>query len=153
MQADSLPAEPHGKPENIGVGSLSLLQGVFPTQESNQGLQHCRWILYQLSYRGSPHSRQREQHMKGPTAERIMEPLRPSQASGWCTEHKGRQEAGVPRGCQGLRGGCHETAVSRDRHPNQPSSGQKKDGRTGGRAAEAGSISVVLPGSAGQPGA
>ena len=29
--------------------SLSLLQWIFPTQESNQGLLHCRWILYQLS--------------------------------------------------------------------------------------------------------
>ena len=53
LQADSLPAEPQGKPKNIGVGSLSLLQGIFPTQESNQGLLHCRWILYQLSYQGS----------------------------------------------------------------------------------------------------
>ena len=34
-------------------GSLSLLQWIFPTQESNQGLLHCRWILYQLSYQGS----------------------------------------------------------------------------------------------------
>ena len=33
-----------GKPKNTGVGSLSLLQGVFPTQESNWGLQHCRQI-------------------------------------------------------------------------------------------------------------
>ena len=32
------------------MGSLSLLQQIFPTQESNQGLLHCRWILYQLSY-------------------------------------------------------------------------------------------------------
>ena len=31
-----------------------LLQGIFPTQESNPGLLHCRWILYQLSYQGSP---------------------------------------------------------------------------------------------------
>ena len=38
--------------QNTGVGSLSLLQGIFPTQESNQGLLHCRWILY-LSYQGS----------------------------------------------------------------------------------------------------
>ena len=53
-QADSLPAEPQGKPKNTGAGSLSLLQGIFPTQESNQGLLHCRWILYQLSYQGSP---------------------------------------------------------------------------------------------------
>ena len=36
--------------QNTGVGSLSLLQGIFPTQESNQSLLHCRLILYQLSY-------------------------------------------------------------------------------------------------------
>ena len=54
LQADSLPAEPQGNPKNTRVGSLSLLQGIFPTQESNQGLLHCKWILYQLSYEGSP---------------------------------------------------------------------------------------------------
>ena len=48
LQADSLPAEPPGKPKNSGVGSLSLLQKL--TQKSNRGLLHCRWILYQLSY-------------------------------------------------------------------------------------------------------
>ena len=36
------------------MGSLSLLQGIFLTLELNQGLLHCRWILYQLSYQGSP---------------------------------------------------------------------------------------------------
>ena len=51
MQADSLPAEPLGKPKNTGVGSLSLLQGIFLTQELNRGLLHCRQILYQLSPR------------------------------------------------------------------------------------------------------
>ena len=40
--------------QNTGVGSLSLLQGIFPTQGSNPGLLHCRRILYQLSYKGSP---------------------------------------------------------------------------------------------------
>ena len=40
--------------QNTGVGSLSLLQGIFPTQGSNPGLPHCRWILYQLSYQGRP---------------------------------------------------------------------------------------------------
>ena len=40
--------------QNTGVGSLSLLQGIFPTQRSNPGLPHCRWILYQLSHQGSP---------------------------------------------------------------------------------------------------
>ena len=53
LQADSLPAEPQGKPKNTGVGSLSLLQQIFPAQELNQGLLHCRRILYQLSYEGS----------------------------------------------------------------------------------------------------
>ena len=53
LQVDSLPAEPQGKPGNTGVGSLSLLQQIFPTQELNQGLLHCRRILYQLSYDGS----------------------------------------------------------------------------------------------------
>ena len=33
--------------QNTGVGSLSLLQGIFPTQGSNPGLPHCRWFLYQ----------------------------------------------------------------------------------------------------------
>ena len=54
LQADSLPAEPQGKPQNTGVGSQSLLQGIFPTQGSNPCLPHCRQILYQLSHKGSP---------------------------------------------------------------------------------------------------
>ena len=40
--------------QNTGVGSLSLLQGIFPAQGSNPGLPHCRQILYQLSHKGSP---------------------------------------------------------------------------------------------------
>ena len=63
---------PHGNSpwnslgQNTGVGSLSLLQGIFPNQWSNPGLPHCRWILglnpglphhrqilYQLSHKGS----------------------------------------------------------------------------------------------------
>ena len=43
--------------QNTGVGSLSLLQGIFPTQGSNPGLLHCRQILYQLSHKGSPRPR------------------------------------------------------------------------------------------------
>ena len=35
------------------MDSLSLLQGIFPTQELNWGLLNCQWILYQLSYQGS----------------------------------------------------------------------------------------------------
>ena len=54
LPVDSLPAEPPGKPKNTGMGSLSLLQQIFLTQDSNRGLRHCRQILYQLSYQGSP---------------------------------------------------------------------------------------------------
>ena len=48
------PAESQGKPKNTGVGSLSLLQQIFLTQESNRVFLHCRQILYQQSYQGSP---------------------------------------------------------------------------------------------------
>ena len=54
---DSL--QPHGLNSlgpNTGVGSLSLLQRIFPTQESNPNLLHCRQILYQLSHKESPDS-------------------------------------------------------------------------------------------------
>ena len=57
--SDSL--RPHGlyspwnsSGKNTGVGSLSFLQGIFPTQVSNPGLPYCRQILYQLSYKVSP---------------------------------------------------------------------------------------------------
>ena len=54
LKAESLPSELPGNPKNTGVGSLSLLQRSFLTQELNWGLLHCRWILHQLSYHGSP---------------------------------------------------------------------------------------------------
>ena len=54
LQVDSLPAEPQEKPKNTGMGSLSLLQGIFLIQDSSLRLLHCRQILYQLSYEGSP---------------------------------------------------------------------------------------------------
>ena len=63
--AQSCPAlRPHGlyspwnSPDhNSGVGSLSLLRGIFPSQGSNPGLPHCRRILYHLSHKGSPVSK------------------------------------------------------------------------------------------------
>ena len=57
--SDSL--RPHGlcsprnpPDQNAGMGSHSLLQGIFPTQGPNPGFPHSRWILYQLSHQGSP---------------------------------------------------------------------------------------------------
>ena len=49
-----LPVEPQGNPKNTGVGNLSFIQGIFLTQVLNQGFLNCRWVLYQLSYQGSP---------------------------------------------------------------------------------------------------
>ena len=54
LRVDSLPPEPPVKPKNTGMGSLSLLQGNFSIQEPNPGFLNYRWILYQLSYPGSP---------------------------------------------------------------------------------------------------
>ena len=59
VESDSL--QPHGlyspwnsPGQNTGVHNHSFLQGIFPTQGSNPGLLHCKWILYQLSYQVSP---------------------------------------------------------------------------------------------------
>ena len=49
LQANSWLSEPLGKPKNTRVGSLSLLQGIFLTQELNQVLLYCRQILYRLN--------------------------------------------------------------------------------------------------------
>ena len=61
-----LTLQPHGlysprnsPGQNTGVHSLSLLQGIFPTQGSNPDLPYCRWILYQLSHKGSPDNSRR----------------------------------------------------------------------------------------------
>ena len=59
VASDSLrphgPYSPWNSPgQNTGVGSLSLLQGIFQTQGSNPGLPHCTGILYQLGHQGSP---------------------------------------------------------------------------------------------------
>ena len=40
--------------QNTVVGSPSLLQGIFPTQEPNPGFPHCKGTLYQLGHKGSP---------------------------------------------------------------------------------------------------
>ena len=52
--SDGLYSQWNSPGQNTGVGSLSLLRGIFPTQGLNPGLLHCRWILYQLSHEGSP---------------------------------------------------------------------------------------------------
>ena len=87
------------------MGSLSLLQRIFTTQESNPGLLHCRQILYQLSYEGSP-------SMIIPILQ--MRKLRSKEVEYFCTGHT--ESAATDEGrvfltlripaCHFRRGGC-----------------------------------------------
>ena len=54
LQLHGLHSPGNSSGQNTGVDSLSLLQGIFPTQGSNPGLPNCRQILYQLSHKGRP---------------------------------------------------------------------------------------------------
>ena len=85
LQADSLPSEPPGKPKNTEVGGLSLLRENFLTQESNWGISHCRQILYQLSYQGSPKGR-----VVSPSGNRTLV----SHLTGGDTHHYTKEEGG-----------------------------------------------------------
>ena len=53
LQPHSLYSPWNSPGQNSGVGSLSLLQGIFASQGLNPGLPHCGWVLYQLSYKGN----------------------------------------------------------------------------------------------------
>ena len=66
--------------QNTEVGSLSLLQEIFPTQESNQGLPQHRQILYHLDYQGSPDWE--NSHRQNPMEEREARQGRGSRSSG-----------------------------------------------------------------------
>ena len=68
--------------QNTGVDSLSLLQGIFPTQQWNPGLLHCRLILYQLSHKGS-HRGQKYKENKGNVNHKILD-------IGWVKNVRGR---------------------------------------------------------------
>ena len=54
LRSDRLYSAWNSPGQNTGVGLLSILQGIFPTQGLNPGLPHCRQILYQLSHNRSP---------------------------------------------------------------------------------------------------
>ena len=105
LQADSLPAEPRGKPKNTGVGSQSLVQGIFQTQESNQGLLHCRPIPSELSHQRSPR-RKREDSNKirnergdVTTDSTEMRRITGSYHEQWCTN-----KADIPKETERFRG-------------------------------------------------
>ena len=90
-----------------GVGSLSLLQGLFPIQGLNPGLPHCRQVLYQLSHKGSPRvlkwvadpfssgsSRPRNQTRVSFIAGRFFTKwaMREAHSSGWLLSKKRKRE-------------------------------------------------------------
>ena len=72
---------PWNSPGQItGVGSHSLLQGIFPTQGSNPSLLHCRQILYQLSHQRSPRILEWEAYP-------FLQGIFPTQDSNWGLLH------------------------------------------------------------------
>ena len=75
LQADSLPSEPPGKPKNTGVGSLSLLQGIFLMSGWNPGVLPCRQILDHLSHQGIQHD---DEQFQTHTHLRSQGPLQPA---------------------------------------------------------------------------
>ena len=83
--------------KNTRMGSHSLLHGIFPTQGSNPGLPHCKWILYQLSHQGSPHFT-----YKWPDT--WDQGLRLSSNSFLCLSKRGKG-----KGTFSYRGGCHQS--------------------------------------------
>ena len=80
--SDSLWSPWNSPGQNPGVGSLSFLHGIFPTQGSNPGLPHCRQILYQLSHKGSPSVIESFQNFEMIQL-MLPPPHRPSHGDGW----------------------------------------------------------------------
>ena len=63
--------------QNTGVGSLSLLQWIFPTQELNRGLLHCSQILYQLSGKQDPIPKSESRELLGVPGSHPVPPEEP----------------------------------------------------------------------------
>ena len=85
--------------QDTGVGSLSLLQGIFPTQGSNPGLPHCRQILYQLSHKGSPKIPERVAYPFSSGSSRPRNRTGVSCIAGWWTGGTQRMQRAVKPFC------------------------------------------------------
>ena len=70
LPGSSVPGDSPGK--NTREGCHALLEGIFPIQESNPDLPHCRQILYQLSYQGSPRMVLDEENFKDEFSESVL---------------------------------------------------------------------------------
>ena len=102
--SDSL--QPHGlyspwdsPGQNTGVGSLSLLQGTFPTQGLNPGLPHFRQILYQLSHKGSPRTLE---WVAYPFSSRSCQPRNRTGSPAWQEDSLPTELSGNPRSPVGV---------------------------------------------------
>ena len=93
---------------NARVGCHSLLEGIFPTQGSNPGLLHCRWILYHLSHQGSPQMWEKltleESHELGMRTVSMKMPSNVNKLNGWTKQPLTKFLLYVRPGA--LRGGC-----------------------------------------------
>ena len=79
--------------KNTGVGCHGLLQGIFPTQELNWDLLHCRQILYQLSYQGSPREATREERWQD--YKMVQKGLNEPEKAQWCDHSPRARHPGV----------------------------------------------------------
>ena len=79
--------------QNTEVDSPSLLQGIFPTQELNGDLLHCRQILYQLSYQGSPREATREERWQD--YKMVQKGLNEPEKAQWCDHSPRARHPGV----------------------------------------------------------
>ena len=110
------------------MGSLSFLQGMFPTQGSHPGLLYCRWILYQLSHKGKPKN-------TGVSSLSLLQQIFPTQEPNWGLVHCGRilyqlRHQGSPRTLEWAacpfsrslqpRNGIGATALRADSLPTEP---------------------------------
>ena len=69
--------------QNTGVGSCSLLRGIFPTQGLNPGLPYFRWILYQMNHQGSPFNMGFEDLVLGMKIDIVLLSTKASQVAWW----------------------------------------------------------------------
>ena len=108
-QLEPGPQSAHGDSpgKNTGVGCHALLQGIFPNQGSNLGLQHCRQILYHLSHQGSPCDR----YMKGLLSS--VGPQRPCVSVGFlaATVGGGQDHTSLHARSQRLGNSCSQLAL------------------------------------------
>ena len=114
VKSDSL--RPHGlynpwnsPGRNTGVGSLSLLQGIFPTQGSNPGLLRCRRILYQLNHNGDPTAHDQKNNQPSRKTGKYLNGHFSKEDTQMSIKHMKRCSGPLSRKCQS---NCHQVSLT-----------------------------------------